>query len=484
MASRSGDILLINPRYTPNPCSSAGRHALTPALALPLLAAATPSGYRVRFHDENLGRGLAPLQPVPEVVGITVQTATAAHAYAVADEYGRLGARVVLGGLHASALPDEARHHADVVVVGDGVSVWSEVLAGLRNGSLRGGTVVRGSYLRPHFAQSPWPRRDILPRGAFLTTASVIATRGCPQRCGYCALSTAGVHAPYQKRPVSDVLGEIDAIGEPYVVFTDNNLLCDRRWSLELCRGLAERRLIWSAAANIDAALDDELLSRMAASGCCGLFIGLETLSDEALLAQGKRTMLPSAYRQAVRLLHRYGIAVNGSFVFGFDEDGPEVFERTLRFIREEQLECATFQILTPYPGTPLYARLSAERRVLCHDWTLYDTAHVVFRPARMSPEELLLGYRGAYRELYRWGMVLARRPRRQGYAHLAGYLFMTALYKKLDVLWKLLVPARLTHVAWRPLVELQLRQREESRGETTAGRCGTLGEAPLARVA
>jgi radical SAM superfamily enzyme YgiQ (UPF0313 family) len=473
MRPRIGDVLLCNPRYVRNPCSSAGRHALTPGIGLPLLAAATPREYRVRFHDENLGRGPAPLHPAPEVVGITVQTAFAARAYELADAYRERGSRVVLGGLHASALPEEARPHADVVVVGEGVGVWPEVLAGLRNGSLRGGAVVRGSYQAPHYASGPWPRRDILPSGAFLTSAAVIATRGCPQRCAFCALSTRGVHAPYQKRPVADVLAEIDAIGEPYVVFTDNNLLVDRRWSAELCAGLAARRLIWSAAASIDVARDDELLARTAAAGCRGLFIGLETLSDEGLAAQGKRCLPPSAYREAVRAIHRHGIAVNGSFVFGFDEDDRGVFERTLRFIREERLECATFQILTPYPGTPLFERLDAERRLLHRDWAQYDTAHVVFRPARMSADQLLRGYRWAYRELYRWGTVLERRPRDSGLPAVASYLFMTALYKKYDFVWKLLVPARLTHAVWSPLVELQRRELLRRRAATRP--CGTL---------
>jgi len=470
MRPRIGDVLLVNPRYERNPCSSAGRHALAPALGLPLLAAATPPGYRVRLHDENLGRGEAPMRPVPEVVGITVQTAFAGRAYALADAYRQRGARVVLGGLHATALPGEARLHADVVVAGDGVSVWAEVLAGLRNGSLRGGLVVRGSCVSPPYRESPWPRRDVLPAGAFLTSAAVLATRGCPQRCAYCALATRGVHAPYQKRRVDDVLAEIDAIGEPYVVFTDNNLLADRRFGLELCRGLRERRLIWSAAATIDVGLDEELLDRMAASGCRGLFVGLETLSDEGLRVQGKRTLSPSTYREALRLVHRHGIAVNGSFVFGFDEDGPEVFDRTLDFIREERLECATFQILTPYPGTPLFDRLEVEGRILSRDWSRYDTAHVVFRPARMTEGELLRGYRHAYRELYRWPHVLARRPAGEGWARNAAYVAMTALYKKADVLWRLLLPTRLTHAVWRPFVALELRQRR-----SRPGRCVTL---------
>jgi len=481
---RAGDVLLINPRYPKNPYSSAGRHALTPSLALPLIAAATPPEYTVRLHDENLGRGGAPRWPAPEVVGITVHTAFAPRAYALAQRYRRAGSRVVLGGLHVSALPDEARPHADAVVVGDGVHVWPRVLAGLRSGCLRDGAIVRGSFVTPHVSEQPWARRDVLPAGAFLTTGAVIATRGCTSRCAYCYLATRGVRAPHQQRPVEDVLAEIDAIGEPYVVFTDNNLMADPDYGLALCRGLQRRRLIWSAAVTADVARSPALVAAMGRSGCQGVFVGLETLDTPSLRAQGKRTLSPSRYRQAIQLLHDHGVQVNGSFVFGFDEDGPEVFDRTLDFIVDQRLECATFHILTPYPGTPLFERLEAQGRLLSRDWRRYDTAHVVFRPARMSPGQLLEGYRRAYRRLYRWPTIIARHPvgpgNRPGLtgaswaetaARTAAYLAMTAIYKKQDWLWRALVPLRLTHAAWRPLVALHRRLAWRARRHE----CGTV---------
>jgi radical SAM superfamily enzyme YgiQ (UPF0313 family) len=477
---RTGEVLLINPRYVKNPCSSAGRHALTPSLALPLIAAATPPEYRVRFFDENLGHGGAPLSPLPEVVGITVHTAFATRAYRLADRFRRAGTRVVLGGLHVTALPEEARPHADAVVKGDGVAVWPEVLAGLRNGSLRDGAVVRGSFASPTYAESPWPRRDILPRGAFLTQASIIATRGCTSRCGFCYLATRGLRQPYQQRPVADVLAEIDAIGEPYVVFTDNNLMADPDYGLALCRGLRDRRIIWSAAVTIDVARSPRLVRAMGASGCQGVFIGLETLTDGNLDAHRKRTLPPSRYHQAIQLLHDCGIQVNGSFVFGFDEDDPEVFDRTLEFIIDQRMECATFHIMTPYPNTPFFAQLEAEGRILTRDWSLYDTAHVVFRPARMTPEQLLEGYRRAYRRLYGWPAVLARHPVGKTPVETAirtgAYVAMSVLYKKWDWLWNALVPLRLTHAAWSPLVQLQ-RHLASRRAVSD---CGTVAIGPL----
>ncbi len=465
-------LLLINPRYRRNPCSSAARHALTPSLALPTIAAATPAPWRVKFHDENIAPGEPPIAPVPEVVGITVHTAFAYRAYDIARRYRALGSRVVLGGLHVTALPREAAQHADAVVTGEGAGVWPSVLDGVRSGTLRDGAIVRVDARHPGYADQPWPRRDILPRGAFLTNASIIATRGCTQRCGYCYLSTRGLDVPYQKRPVCDVVAEIDAIGERYVVFTDNNLMADPAYGAELCRALQPRKLLWSAAVTVDVARHPDLVRLMAASGCHGVFIGLETLSDDTLRAQRKRTLAPSTYMRALQLLAEHGIEVNGSFVFGFDADGPDVFDRTLAFIVEQRLACATFHILTPYPGTPLFEQLDREGRILTRDWSSYDTAHVVFRPRRMTPRQLEEGYRRAYKQLYAWSTVFARRPR-AGLVRTGGYIAVTALYKKWDWLWRGLVPLRLTHAVWRPIVEahrrLSLAQRERPVGAPAA---------------
>lgn len=446
-------VLLVNPRYAPNRCSSSARHALTPSLALPTIAAATPDPWHVIFHDENLSPGEPPDVPIPEVVGITVHTAFAARAYELARRYRALGSKVVLGGLHVTALPEEAARHADVVVTGEGAGIWPDVLKALRRGALPCGSILRGSARHPHYAAQPWPRRDILPRGAFLTNASIIATRGCTQRCGYCYLSTRDLDAPYQKRKVSDVLAEIDAINEHYVVFTDNNLMADPAYGAELCRALRPRRLMWSAAVTVDVARHPGLVRLMAESGCHGVFIGLETLSDDTLRTQRKHTLAPSQYVQALQLLSAHGIDVNGSFVFGFDADGPDVFDRTLAFIVEQRLACATFHILTPYPGTPLFEQMDREGRILMRDWSLYDTAHAVFRPKRMTPSQLEEGYRRAYENLYAWDTIWARRPR-DGWMHATGYLAATALYKKCDVLWQALVPCRLTHAVWHPIVQ------------------------------
>lgn len=447
--------LLVNPFYRKDPVASFGKHVLTPSLALTTVAAATPPGWEVSIHDENLLQGPPPCSPVPEVVGITVHLTFARRAWELARFYRRLGSKVVAGGPHLHSRPEEAAVHCDAVAVGDGAHLWPRILADVERNELR--TAYRAPSGALPGPGAPPPRRDLLPRGSFLTTASVIATEGCRSRCDFCWLATDGLRLPVRAREPRDVAAEIAATGEPYAVFLDNNLGADRELLRRLCGELAPLGIIWSAAVSLDVTGDPSLLREMALSGCTGVFVGFETLSDESLSAARKRTPRVEEYARRVAALHEHGIQVNGSFVFGFDADGPDVFERTVAWIEEARLECATFHVLTPYPGTPLFARLEAEGRILTRDWTLYDTTRAVFRPARMTPRQLEAGHAWAYRRLFSRGSIWHRRPEdlRAVPAYLAGAL----LYKKANRLWLEVIRRRLVGGAWRPLVELSRRR-------------------------
>src|SRR6516225_9373137 len=417
--------LLLNPFYRKDPNASFGKHVLTPSLALTATAGATPPSWEVRYWDENLLQGPPPLDPFPEVVGITVHLTFAKRAYALARWYRQWGAKVVLGGLHVLSAPEEAAEHADALAIGEGVQLWPQILADVEAGSLQ--KVYRGDYKRP-YRDDPAPRRDLLPRDGFLTTSSVIATRGCHNRCGFCYLSTEGLHMPYRLRDVDQVVAELAADGQPYAVFIDNNLGSRPDYLRALCEGLKPLGIIWSAAVTIDVTADAR-----------------------------KRTPAPEEYARRVALLHRYGIQVNGSFVLGFDHDRPDVFERTVAWIEANRLECATFHILTPYPGTPLFRQLEAEGRLLHRDWTLYDTGHVVFRPKHMTPEELAEGYAWCYRTLFSHRSIWRRRP--ADIRAVLPYLAMSYLYKRSNYLWYRLIRHRLTAQVWQPLVELTRRR-------------------------
>lgn len=453
--------LLVNPFYAKDPHASYGKHVLTPSLALTSIAAATPSDWTVAFWDENLLQGPPPIDPFPSLVGISVHLTFARRAYELARFYRARGAKVVMGGLHALSCPDEVAPHADAIAVGEGVQVWEEILRDVEAGTLK--PRYEGSYRRP-YRELPPPRRDVLPRGAFLTTASLIATRGCHNRCGFCYLATDGLKMPYQMDDVESVVRQLRDSREPYGVFIDNNLGSRPEYLRRLCRALRPIEKIWSAAVTVDVADDPSLVHEMALAGCTGVFIGFESLTMDNLEDARKKTPRPDDYARRVKIFHDVGIQVNGSFVVGFDHDRKDAFERMASWIEDNRLECATFHILTPYPGTPLFAQMEAEGRILHRDWDRYDTAHAVFVPKHMTPEELEEGYAWLYDRLFSNASIWRRRP--EDPRAVPSYLAMSYLYKRMNRVWPLLIRSRLTHRAWRPLVELSrqrhLRFREE----------------------
>jgi radical SAM superfamily enzyme YgiQ (UPF0313 family) len=432
---------------------------LTPTLALTSIAASTPGNWQVRYWDENLLQGPPPGDPVPEVVGISVHLTFARRAFELAEWYRRRGSKVVLGGLHVMSCAEECAPHADALAVGEGVQLWGEILRDVERGALK--RVYQGSYLRP-YRDDPAPRRELLQRRHFLTTTSLIATRGCHNRCGFCYLSTKGLHQPYQVRDARQVAEEFEANDLPYAVFVDNNLGSKPAYLRELCRTLAPLKKIWSAAVSIDVTNDPSLVREMGLAGCTGVFVGFESLSDENLADAGKKTPRTAEYARRVRILHDNGIQVNSSFVLGFDHDRADVFEKTVNWVEQNRIECATFHILTPYPGTPLFAQMEREGRLLHKNWDLYDTAHVVFRPRHMSVEELAEGYAWCYRRLFSSASIWRRRP--EDWQAVLPYLAMSYLYKRSNRLWHLLIKHQLTAAVWGPLVEWTRRRHVKFR--------------------
>jgi radical SAM superfamily enzyme YgiQ (UPF0313 family) len=453
--------LLVNPFYAKDPHASFGKHVLTPTLALTSIAAATPAPWRVEYWDENLLHGCPPCTPAPQVVGISVHLTFAQRAFELADWYRRRGSVVVLGGLHVLSCPEECAAHADALAIGDGVQLWTRILRDVEANRLE---KRYAADFANEYAEDPVPARQLLPRASFLTTASLIATRGCHNRCGFCYLATEGLRMPYRMRRPEQVAKEFAATGEPYGVFVDNNLGSNRPYLHALCTALRPLRKIWSAAVSIDVTDDPSLIRAMALAGCTGVFIGFESLSDDNLSEAHKKTPRVADYARRVAMMHDHGIQVNGSFVVGFDHDREDVFDRTAEWIESNRMECATFHILTPYPATPLFRQMEAEGRLLHRDWSLYDTSHAVFRPRHMSPERLEEGYAWLYERLFSHASIWRRRP--QHMSAVAPYLAMSYLYKRSNRLWHLLIRHNLVHTVWRPLVEItrlrHLRYREQ----------------------
>ncbi|MEI9815085.1 MAG: radical SAM protein [Acidobacteriota bacterium] len=446
--------LLLNPFYPKDPHASFGKHVLTPTLALTSLAATTPAHWRVEYWDENLLQGPPPADPIPEVVAISVHLTFAKRAFELANWYRRRGSKVIFGGLHVLSCPEECAPHADALALGDGVQLWPRILADVEAGTLQPRYI---ATYENDYRDDPAPRREILPRKSFLTTTSLIATRGCHNRCGFCYLATDGLRMPYRMRDPQQVAAEFEADNQPYAVFVDNNLGSRRDYLHALCGALKPLQKIWSAAVTIDVTDDPSLIRAMALAGCSGVFIGFESLTDENLSDARKKTPKTADYARRVKILHDHGIQVNGSFVLGFDHDRKDVFAHMAQWVEENRLECATFHILTPYPATPLFRQIESEGRLLHRDWSLYDTAHAVFRPRHMTPEELEQGYSWLYERLFSHASIWNRRP--HDWQAVAPYLAMSYLYKRSNRFWKFLIQHRLVHDVWSPLVELT-RQR------------------------
>jgi len=376
-----------------------------PSLSLAALAAVTPDEWSVDLCDENI-EPLA-LSTDADLVAITAMTPQAPRAYRIAAEFKAAGKTVVMGGFHASNLPDEALQHLDSVVVGEGELVWPQLLADFQQRRLK--RLYRSSDLI-EMTSIPVARREIFSAKKYLFTNTLQTTRGCPFDCEFCSV-TAFYGRKYRKRPIDEVLAELVELRRKnsFLFFVDDNLVADRKYALELFAGMKGIGFKWLSHAPIDFADDREFIRAAGEAGCVALFVGFESLNQEALKAMGKVTNTAKSYLEDAKVFRDNGIGILGSFVMGNDGDTPDVFERTLRFCEEARLEAAIFPILTPYPGTEVRRRLEAEGRILSNDWEDYDMEHVTFQPKGMTIAELQSGYDWLNRSFYSFGSMYRR---------------------------------------------------------------------------
>lgn len=366
-------------------------------LTLTTLAALIPPElpHTVFCIDEGIAD--VPLDLDVDLVGLTVITGTAVRAYALADHFRSRGITVVLGGPHVTLIPEDAQPHADAVVVGYAEDTWPQLLRDAAAGALHPRyTMAPGLSL----AGRPFPRRDLLPSRRFMTNNVFEATRGCVHPCEFCVVPTAWGRKPFQK-PVRDVVADIRTHGARRLIFIDLNLIADREHAKALFTALIPLGLQWYGLSTVLLADDPELLALCASSGCRGLLMGLESLSAESLKGSRKGFNTPDHYGRVVERLHAHGIALQGCFVFGLDEDQPDVFLKTAEFAVEAKIDLPRFAVVTPFPNTPLFKRLDAEGRILTRDWELYDAQHVVFEPKHMSVAELQFGVEAAWKHAY-----------------------------------------------------------------------------------
>jgi radical SAM superfamily enzyme YgiQ (UPF0313 family) len=441
------------------------KYSLFPPLGLATLAAYLTADDRAVLIDEHVEtlRLDDQMDDQPDLVAIEVYITSARRAYQIADAYRRRGVFVALGGLHVTSLPAEAAPHADAIFTGPGEDTWPRFLADFRARR----PLPRYDSRERSLDGVPPIRRDLIQRHLYLVPNSIVVSRGCPHVCDFCykeAFFQGG--RSYYTQTVDDALAEIERLPGRHLYFLDDHLFGNRRFAAALFEGMKGMGRVWQAAGTVNSILESRaeprLLEQAVACGLRSLFVGFESIDAAGLAEQRKYQNLNRDYGEAIRRLHGLGVMVNGSFVFGMDQDDAGVFDRTVEWAVAQGIETATFHILTPYPGTALYQRMAAQGRLRHRDWDLYDTRHTVFRPARMTPEQLEAGYWRAYREFYGWPALVKGAMTKPDWAGRIRHFAYAAGWKKFEPLWDLVLRARRV-ARMRPLLEAVLLGRRES---------------------
>lgn len=395
-------LLLIAPKWPEN--SLWGQiYFRFPYLALTNLAALAGDGWEISIIDENVEAINFSL--LPDLAAISIMTPLAQRGYEIAASFREKGVPVVLGGMHPTMMNAEAKIYADAVVSGEAEEVWPQVLDDFKQGDLKpfykSANLFSLDGLRI-------PRRDLLNRKAYFFVNTIQTTRGCPFDCAFCAVTTFYGRS-YRIRPVEEIINEIGQMEPSFLFFVDDNIVGSPKYAKKLFRALIPLKIKWFSQSSLSIVKDTELLDLARQSGCKGLFIGFESLSQETIKALGKSINRVAEYKEAIQKIHDYGIGIQGSFIFGTDYDDESVFSDVLRFVERTHLEAVIFSILTPFPGTRVYQTLLKENRILHTDWEKYDMNHVVYQPKKMTPEQLQAGFNRAYTRLYGYGSIFKR---------------------------------------------------------------------------
>lgn len=411
------------------------KYSLFPPLGLATLAAYLDPDDEVTLQDQHVER--IDLNDEPDLVVIQVYITNASRAYELARHYKQKGAYIALGGLHVSSMPDEAAQYGDSIFIGPGEETFPQFLRDFKC------DWPKKRYFSPirDLDGIPPIRRDLIKRNRYLVPNSIVVTRGCPHHCDFCykdAFFEGGKGFYTQK--VDEALAEIDRLPGKHLYFLDDHLLGHTRFATALFDGMKGMGRVFQGASTVDAILRGDLIEKAAEAGLRSVFIGFETFSPENLRNSNKKQNLKRDYTAAVKRLHDLGIMINGSFVFGLDDDDPDVFKHTVDWGVEQALTTSTYHILTPYPGTALYKKMEADGRILTHDWDLYDTRHVVYKTTKMTASQLEEGYWWAYEEFYKWSNIAKAAQVHEHPKHALKHLMYTGGWKKFEGLWKLLI--------------------------------------------
>ena len=414
---------------------------MSPHLGLYAIASVLEPQHEVVIFNENL----TPLPPTikADLVGITVTVDTLPRAIELAAHYRSKGIPVIAGGIHISACPDSCQPYFDAICIGPSEGLWPGILSDLQDGALQPRYTCSSAMKGSDIAS---PAYHLIKKSNYLYSNVVFTSYGCPFRCDFCYNSCAAYQGIFLNKPVAQVVSEIQKINKKHILFIDDNFIGSPAWARDMVQAMLPLNIKWNAAVSANILDMPDLLDAMARSGCQGLFIGFESLTAAALANVHKGQNQVERYEALISEIHKRGMMVNASFVFGLDGDDATVFQTTVDWIIKNKIETVTSHILTPYPGTQLYDSLLAQGRITSFDYSKYNTAHVVFEPLAMSQQQLYSGYLDVYRQVYSLKNIIRRRPksRRQIIPFLLFNLFYRKFGKVTDALCRLISYERL----------------------------------------
>ncbi len=414
------------------------KYSLFPPLGLATLAAYCGGEDEVVLQDEHVEE--LRLDDEPDIVVIQVYITNAYRAYELAAHYRKKGVYICLGGLHVTSLPDEAMPFADTIFLGPGEESWPRFLKDFCQGIAQ----KRYTSKERTLVSIPPVRRDLIKRNLYLVPNSIVVSRGCPHHCSFCykdAFFEGG--RSFYTQQTDEALAEIERLPGRHLYFLDDHLLGNQRFANSLFDGMKGMNRVFQGASTIDAILRGNLIEKAAEAGMRSVFVGFETLSNGNLSQSNKKQNMGKDYDEAIRRLHGLGIMINGSFVFGLDEDDKDVFKRTVDWAVSRGITTSTFHILTPYPGTALFKQMEADNRLLHRNWNQYDTRQVVYKTKALSAEELLDGYKWAYKNFYSWPNVIKSSMQHEDIKHCIKHFAYAGGWKKFEPLWNFIIKTK-----------------------------------------
>ncbi|MBV9961822.1 MAG: B12-binding domain-containing radical SAM protein [Parafilimonas sp.] len=414
------------------------KYSLFPPLGLATLAAYCNDDDEINLQDEHVEELF--IEDEPDIVVIQVYITNAFRSYKIADHYRKKGTYVCLGGLHVTSLPEEAALHADSIFLGPGEECWPRFLNEFKNG------IAQKTYTSTQRTIEfiPPVRRDLIKRHLYLVPNSIVVSRGCPYHCDFCykdAFFEGGKSFYTQK--VDAALSEIERLPGRHLYFLDDHLLGNQKFASALFDGMQGMNRVFQGASTIDAILRGDLIEKAAGAGMRSVFIGFETLNPHNLSQSNKKQNIGKNYKEAIQRLHSLGIMINGSFVFGLDDDDKYVFDRTVEWGVENGLTTSTYHILTPYPGTRLFKQMEQEKRILHYNWDLYDTRQVVYQTKSITEWELKKGYNKAYKDFYSWRNVFRASITHDNFKHIIKHFTYAGGWKKFEPLWNFIIKTK-----------------------------------------